>query len=172
MTSVTLDSVVEAFGHWRKTKKGSGHRQIPPELWDMVFALEDRGLSPSIIKGALSISAHQYHLQKEKRQHPAPAISSVEASSVDKSADAESPPARFVEAKVEPASDVKISTAAKTVKAVKSNHKNEAWLSNETVVVECLRPDGYQLKIHITNKRIQEILNAFFQADYPATQSC
>lgn len=157
--TVSLDSTVESFEHWRATKKHSGASQIPEALWDMVFALEEKGFSASIIKRALSISSSQYQNQRNQRfsAKPAPAV-------LDK--------AKFVEAKCKAEPKAPKNESNKTVKAVKSNHKNDDWISTDTIIVECLRPDGVQLKIHTTNKRIHDILDAFFKAEYPAVQAC
>ncbi len=174
-TAVTLDNTVEAFEHWRATKKSTGASQIPSELWDMVFSLEAKGLSPSVLKGALSISFTQYQTQKQKRLAVRDSVSSLPASD-NRASSSTADTLKFVEAKCSRASSSKpeavATEAGRTVKAIKSNHNNSDWLSTDTVIVECIRQDGHQLKIHMTSKRINEILSAFFHNDYQAGQLC
>lgn len=51
-----------------KNEHGASNKPIPSELWDMVFALEAKGLPARAIKSALGLSSGQYKSQKAKRE--------------------------------------------------------------------------------------------------------
>lgn len=164
---VSLEGTIAAFVKWRSEKASSerGNKPIPQELWDMVFTLEENGLSQRTLKSALNLSATQYRTQQSKRQQPQPTLQK-ESNSLNEQA-------LFAEAVVTPNSSIQTPEVPSLVEAAKeTQHKikqlkttdlSKHELSTETIIVECIHNEGHRLKIHATSKKMSEIFKAFFQ---------
>jgi len=174
--SVTIDAAISAFTNWRATKKGSKSTPIPNALWDMAFALEAVGYTPSLIKTALGLSTNQYQTQKNKRNKSNTALPEtalprpcfVEAAHQVSGGEKEWP--KRTQEDLPSLSDL-ANTNRQSIKSVKTNNANHS-LNPQTVIVECIRDDGHRLRIHTTDERMVEIFSAFFNQPSQVSELC
>lgn len=156
---ITLESVFKSIQHWREHKDEYPGRAIPDEIWKKMFALAEQDeYSPSIVRQLFKLNSDQYN-----RKHKA--LMGTVSSEDNK---VPSPAITFGEAVANPDIDIPAlkATADKTKKAVKTLKSTEPFkmsmLDLTTAVVECIRPDGNRLKIHITAERLDVLMETFF----------
>jgi hypothetical protein len=173
---LSLESVILAFANWRSVKNAHGvsNKPIPSELWDMVFALEAKGLPARAIKSALGLSSGQYKSQKAKREQSKSEQQRDEADTSTVATFAEaivSPSQAEHGAEVPSLSDLANETRQQ-VRQLKITDNSKHQLSSETVIVECFHSDGHRLKIHATSEKMSEIFSAFFQQPIMNNSPC
>lgn len=165
---ITLESVFKSIQHWREHKNEYPGRAIPDEIWKKMFALAEQDeYSPSIVRQLFKLNSDQYN---RKHQALMGTVSSEDKTIIDSSEDNKvpSPAITFGEAVANPDIDIPALKAAadKTKKAVKTLKSTEPFemsmLDLTTAVVECIRPDGNRLKIHITAERLDVLMETFF----------
>ena len=155
--SISLENTILAFTNWRASKLQHGsNKPIPSELWDMVFTLEENGLSARVLKSALGLSSTQYKNQKAKRQQTQVAAS--------KDTEVATANAEFAQAVINPSQgplEQEIPSLARAanetrqqVKQLKITDNSKHELSSSTVIVECFHSEGHRLKIHATSENV------------------
>lgn len=164
--AVTLESVFKSIQHWRAHKDEYPGRAIPDEIWKEIFALaEQDDYSPSTVRQLFKLNSEQYN---RKHQALMGKTSSDDKTIIDSVEDNKvpSPAIPFGEAVANPDIPALKAAADKTKKAVKTLKSTAPFemsmLDPMTAVVECIRPDGHRLKIHITAQRLDVLIEAFF----------
>jgi len=160
---VTLGSVLRDIEHWRANKNQYPNKSIPDTIWRNIFELA-KVHSLSRIKSIFGVSSNQYNLKHQQLVQAAlPSIKQAENRSEKQ------PHADFCEVEIDklgatvtPLPNVQHATSA-AVAGLKSNDNDpSSYLDLSTIIVECIRPDGRRLKIHTTTKKINEVMQAFF----------
>lgn len=174
---ITLESTFQAMRHWRHNKKEYGEPGIPDTLWGMFFQLEDAGYTGAEIRSLFTLNTHQYSVKKKQLYKRSSSKQSSTASTQEQVMAAK-PPKEAVSfsefcvasTKASSAADVPSLTqvASETKKAIatlkSTKTRPEDYLDMSTSIVECIRPDGHRLKIHITNQSLDIVMQTFFKA--------
>jgi hypothetical protein len=144
----TLDDVSLAMKCWRETKKNSSD-SMPDEIWINIFKLADMH-SEKRVRVFLGITTTQY---AERYRKLSPQLNRSQTPD---------PSPEFCEATIPP--DRERQTRS-SVQALRSNKPAlESYIDTNTIIVECIKPDGHRIKIHAVQKNIREIMLAFFDA--------
>lgn len=166
---ITIDNIFDEMESWRESpdhKKG-----IPDELWIKIFKLARR-YPEKRLRSIFSINSKQYKIKHDQLMLKKPKklddINSKNNSAIDQ---ARAKP-NFCEVKIAPSisdnvppltSEREIDKAKKHIKTLRSNSNDpESYLSLNTVIVECVHPNGQKLKIHTTNQSLAEVMQAFY----------
>ena len=159
----TLDSVLRDIEHWRANKNQYPNKSIPDTIWRNIFELS-KVHSLSRIKSIFGVSSNQYNLKHQQLVQAS--LSSIKR--VENKSDKQ-PHAAFCEveigesgATVTPLPNVQHATPAAVASLKSNNNDPSSYLDLSTIIVECIRPDGHRLKIHTTTKKINEVMQAFF----------
>ncbi len=159
----TLHSVNEAIENWRRTKSGNGGHSMPDSLWQQIFLLAE-SYTAKKVRHFFSLSKTQYD-SKFKKLFP-PSEPPREGPTTPESSGSKD--TDFCEVTIQPTdtvpslSDVAHTTSS-SIQQLKSNKSDPStYLDYNTIIVECIRPDGQRLKIHTVQKNVDQILTAFF----------
>ena len=169
--TITLDEVFKAMQHWRKNKKDYSGVGIPDKIWSSIFQLEHNGYSASELKRCFTLNSKQYNLKKKQLSQSnddsdTPVVTKNNQNEPDRAEETVS----FCEATVAPTHqsdipslEVATSDTKKALLQIKStNNPVESYLDMTTIIVECIRPDGYRLNIHTTTESLDKVMLAFF----------
>lgn len=170
-STVTFDDVFKAMQHWRNHKNEYPKPGIPDDVWLMIFGLENNGYTAKDLKRLFNLNSQQYAIKQNQLAAPnnQPSSPSELKESCDSSKQSDNK-VDFCEAVIESSAQDNIPSLAeaanatkKAVSQLKSTNNNSAnYLDPTTIIVECLRPDGHRLKIHITSKSVNTVMEAFF----------
>ena len=168
--TITIDSVFTEMENWRKNRSKYPNRSIPDEIWYKCFVLAEK-YSGKRVRTLFSMNTEQYN-RKYKL------LVSDHGKSLNKqdtSARQNNTTNPLCEVKVEPpelsnkvTEPVPLATVSSTTKSdvqMLKSTRNESLdsIDLKTIIVECIRPDGNRLKIHATNKSINEVMACFYQ---------
>jgi len=178
--AVSLDSVLTELEHWRANKSEYPTNSIPDKVWYHIFQLASEGRhGEAALRKIFGLNSVQYRRKKTElcatENSTMAELPSIEATTVqerESHSSTASLPA-FGEVVSLESSTISVPGLHGTTKAdltqLKSN-KNESlsFLDNSTIIVECIRPDGYRLKIHTTNSSLDTVMNTFFSQEVAA----
>lgn len=159
----TLDQVFQAITHWRENKNSYDMPGIPDKIWHMIFKLESQGHSGAQLRRMFSLNSSQY----KKKQSELNATEQPTDENIKKN----NSPAQANFSEVNVSENImplpsEINHTKQVIKKLKSTDNDvTSYLSNNTMVVECFRPDGGRLKIHTTCERFSEIFHNFFAGE-------
>lgn len=161
----SIDVTLKKFAHWRKNKSHNAS-VIPNALWLQCFELaKEHGIASVKVLFGLSHSQYKkkYHELIESKQPEINTGKSKVASVVDF---AQAQPA------IESSWDISDDTQSTTEEPA-SNFADDdlspkkkrlpSYIDVTTIIVECIRPDGYRLRLHTTTDSITEVMQAFFE---------
>lgn len=171
--NTSLDTIFKALQHWRNNKQDYDNSGIPNNVWGMVFELAEQDHNKNELCRMFGLNSQQY--DKKRSQY----YSSVQPSCGAKPAKTENKieqnaPIAFSEAilaseKTPPAIPPLTQATQQTKQAIKklksTVNQPEQRLDTTTVIVECIRADGHRLKIHMTNHRIDVLMQNFFSQE-------
>ena len=173
ISTTSLDEVFKAVQHWRDHKtdyKGVG---IPDDIWVKIFQLESQGYTGIQLRRLFGLNSAQYSRKyMTLTQEDNSATIDATPKSV-KTKPPMPPPGEFGEAIVSSAQQavpsletVAANQTRQALSQLKSTHRQaESYLDINTVIVECIRPDGHRLKIHTTSERLDVVMQNFFAKD-------
>lgn len=172
-THISLDSVYKDIKDWRKNKHTYDTKGIPDPIWISIFKLEEQGFSGNELRRTLGLNSKQYNIKHAQLTGTAdnacePKADKVEpkigsAASIDFSEAIISDKAAQNQI---PSLSKATEKAKQAIKQLKSTNNEPVWdLDNSTIIVECVRPDGYRLKIHTTNCRLDIVMKTFFNQE-------
>jgi len=168
----SLDTVYSAIRHWRANKQDYEEPGIPASIWQAIFRLEDTGVSSSELRRLFSLNSQQYKKKRNQYESPSSGAESVvaEKENTSMSPAGEAAPL-FAEVVAEepviqagvPPLTVRAKSTKQAVKQLRASDNNaSSYVSNATVIVECIREDGQRLKIHMTTCHVDTLVSNFF----------
>ena len=174
VSATSLDEVFKAVQHWRDHKtdyKGVG---IPDDIWVKIFQLESQGYTGIQLRRLFGLNSAQYSRKYMTLTQEDNSASTIDATPKSvKTKPATPPPCEFGEATLSSAQQavpsldtVAANQTRQALSQLKSTHRQaESYLDINTVIVECIRPDGHRLKIHTTSERLDILMQSFFAKD-------
>ena len=172
-TNISLDSLFKAMQHWRNNKQDYDGPGIPDNIWEMIFKLEEQDYTKNDLCRAFTLNSQQY--DKKRSQH----YSSTQTSSEPKLDEAgnksqQNTALEFSEAilageetppLIPPLTQATQQTKQATIQLKSTDIKPERYVDTTTVIVECIRADGHRLKIHMTNHRLDDLMQNFLSQE-------
>lgn len=166
---LSVETACKAIQHWRENKSDYPGSGIPDDIWRMMFSLEESGHDKKMLLRVLGMNAKQY-----KRKHKE-LISTGKSSTTttDDKSSINPPPDAKLEFKditaamsEPPPFNAELSQEIKEAKAAVSKLKStvdrpDDYLDRTTIIVECLDPHGFRLRIHMTSDSIEDVMQAF-----------
>ena len=170
---LSIDAVLSKLQHWRDNKSSYPDSGIPNTVWEMIFSLEAAGHRAATLRSLFGLNSAQYTKKREQLKAPPtkksnPIASTKTPSKASEPINSETFAEVSVTSSAPPQAEVPslAEAAANNQQAVKhlrsTNTSPEQYLDTTTIIVECIRSDGYRLKIHTTNNRVDAIMQAFF----------
>ena len=171
----SVDAVLQDLKNWRENKSSTSERSIPDKVWKKIFKLEKSGHRAATLRSLFSLNSQQY---RKKHEQLTGNLSSKDTKVNSKKTASTHPfvPTQFGEVSMTVVPDVpSLAQAAKQnkedIKHLKSTHTSTStYLDTSTIIVECIRPDGHQLKIHTTHNKLDVIMQTFFKQE--AAEPC
>ncbi len=170
--TLSMENVYKDMQQWRATKDQFPKQEIPDELWRNIFKLTKTYGEPKI-RNMFGLSNKQYELKYNQlcnsTKSPIPISTKTKpAQAQNVSQQVSAATIDFCEVdingSVSPLTNIAHETKA-SVKQLKSSHTDlDDILDTTTIIVECIHPNGHRLKIHTTTQRIDQVMQAFFNA--------